>query len=368
MIVKENTNIVQANFMIENRPKFTKDETRLYLTIIGAVNKEDTDFKPLEIPVSEFAELWGMDSSAAYRKIKTALRGLVQKEFFIEGVNQSTGKMRFLSASYLSMAAYEEGQGYATVEISQAFKPYLIALKEKYTQYVLENIMNLTTVNAIRNYELLKQYESLGVRVFTVEEYKKALNIENKYSLNADLRRYVLEPAAKEINQNTDILIDYEIAGRGKKSKIKFTISQNKKIAELSASELEEIDENQMTIDDVLYDKDNDEARVDHIEISDEQALLDARDRRGKICAGFDDKIFDEFTDEQLAELRSLAGDMIDPNDVFREQSILGDLITAKEVVVSTYIRRKILMCNARGSEVKNRYGFIKGAVAENWR
>lgn len=347
MIVKENTTIVQANFLIENRPRFTKDETRLYLTIIGAVNKDDTDFKSLEIPVSEFAELWGMDSSAAYRKIKTALRGLVQKEFFIEGVNNKTGKKRFLSAAYLSMAAYEEGQGYATVEIAQSFKPYLIALKEKYTQYVLENIMSLTTVNAIRNYELLKQYESLGVRIFTVEEYKKALKIEDKYSLNADLRRYVLEPAVKEINQNTDIRVDYELVGRGKKSKIRFTISQNKTVAELLASE-QEVDENQIT----MFDED----------ISAERS-----DAREKICAGFEDEIFDEFTDDQLTELRTLAWNMVDHDDVVREQSVLGNVKLAKEYVVSYYIKRKILMCNSKGEKIKHRYGYIKRAVAENY-
>ena len=348
MIVKENTNIVQANFLIENRPKFTKDETRLYLTIIGAVNKDDSDFKPLEIPVSEFADLWGMDISAAYRKIKTALRGLVQKEFFIEGVNNKTGKKRFLSAAYLSMAAYEEGQGYATVEIAQSFKPYLIALKEKYTQYVLENIMSLTTVNAIRNYELLKQYESLGVRIFTVEEYKKALKIEDKYSLNADLRRYVLEPAVKEINQNTDIRVNYDLVGRGKKAKIKFTISQNEIVAVLPASEQEEIDENQIS----LFDEENDAER---------------RDEREKICCGFDDEIFAEFTLEQLEELRSLAWHKVD-DEAIERHAILGNRRKQKEFAVAEYIRQKILLCNAKSDEVKNRYGYIKGAVAGDWR
>ena len=192
MQVKENTNIVQANFLLENRPKFTLYETRLFLTIIGSINKDDENFTQLEIPVSEFAELWGVESNAAYRKIKTALRGLVQKEFFIEGPNPKTGKMRFLSMSYVSMATYEQGEGYATVEISQAFKPYLLELKKNYTKYILRNILKLSTVNAIRNYELMKQYEGLGKRSFTVDEYKKILRIEDKYKRNTDLRVNVI--------------------------------------------------------------------------------------------------------------------------------------------------------------------------------
>ena len=229
MIVKENTNIVQSNFLLENRPKLTKDETRLFITIVGAVNKDDEDFKPLQIPVSEFAALWGVESNAAYRKIKAALRGLRAKEFFVEGVNEATGKMRFLTASYISAATYEQGEGCATVEISQIFKPYLLELKKNYTRYILENILNLSTVNAIRNYELLKQYESLGKRSFSVDEYKKILGIEKKYSRNTDLRVNVIDTACDEINEKTDISVSYEFLGRGQKGKITFTIEKKEK-------------------------------------------------------------------------------------------------------------------------------------------
>lgn len=235
MQVKENTNIVQSNFLLENRPKFTMDETRLFITIIGAVNKDDEDFSQLEIPVTEFASLWGVESNAAYRKIKAALRGLVQKEFFIEGVNPKTGKSRFLSMSYVSMATYEQGAGYATVEISQMFKPYLLALKKNYTKYVLRNILSLSTVNAIRNYELMKQYEGLGKRAFTIDEYKKLLCIEDKYSRNTDLRVNVIEPACKEISENTDIVVSYKMEGRGQKARIIFTIKPQKQTAPLPA-------------------------------------------------------------------------------------------------------------------------------------
>ena len=156
MVVSENTNIVQANSLVEHRPNFTKDETRLFLTIIGAINKDDDDFKPLKIPVSKFANLWGIDSKNAYKTIQNALRGLRNKEFFIENTNPETGKRRFLTSSSISAAIYEEGEGYETVEISKLFKPYLLALKKHYTSYVLKNIMDLSTVTCIRHYELLK--------------------------------------------------------------------------------------------------------------------------------------------------------------------------------------------------------------------
>lgn len=228
MIVKEKSNIVQANHLIENRPNFTKDETRLFLTIIASINKDDEDFKPLHIPVSEFAELWGIGTNDIYERLKQAIIGLRSKGFVLEDTNPKTGKRRFLTAGTISVGAYEEGAGYATVEISPIFKPYLLALKNNYTKYTLSNIMQLTTVNAIRNYELFKQYESLGCRTFSVDEYRKILGIEDKYPDNTDLRRYVIEPAIAEINEKTDLLVKYHTSGRGKRTELRFDIKRRK--------------------------------------------------------------------------------------------------------------------------------------------
>ena len=232
MMIKPHSDVKMANYLVENRPKMNVDETRLFLTMVASVNKDDIELNTLKIPVSEFAELWGLDPDGAYSRLKEALRGLRGKEFFVEGINPTTGRKRFLSTSYITTAAYEQGYAYATAKISDEFKPYLLALKACYTSYVLENVMQLDTVNAIRNYELLKQYQSLGQRTFSVAEYKQLLRLEGKYSLNADLRRYVIDPAVNEINANTDIQVSYEFIGRGQRAKLKFTIQQKAAIRE----------------------------------------------------------------------------------------------------------------------------------------
>ena len=232
MMIKPHSDVKMANYLVENRPKMNVDETRLFLTMVASVNKDDIELNTLKIPVSEFAELWGLDPDGAYSRLKEALRGLRGKEFFVEGINPTTGRKRFLSTSYITTAAYEQGYAYATAKISDEFKPYLLALKACYTSYVLENVMQLDTVNAIRNYELLKQYQSLGQRTFSVAEYKQLLRLEGKYSLNADLRRYVIDPAVKEINENTDIQVSYEFVGRGQRAKLKFTIQRKTAVRE----------------------------------------------------------------------------------------------------------------------------------------
>lgn len=232
MMIKPYSDVKMANYLVENRPKMNVDETRLFLTMVASVNKDDIELNTLKIPVSEFAELWGISLDNAYHDLKAALRGLRAKEFFVEGINPDTGRKRFLTTSYITTGIYEQGCAYATVKISDDFKPYLLALKAKYTSYVLENVMQLDTVNAIRNYELLKQYQSLGQRTFGVAEYKQLLKLEGKYARNTDLRVYVVEPAVKEINENTDIQVSYEFVGRGQRAKLKFTIQRKTAVRE----------------------------------------------------------------------------------------------------------------------------------------
>lgn len=230
MNVTKETNVAQSNFLIENRPALTKDETRLFLTVIATINKDASEFEFLQVPVKDFADLWGIDPKNAYQQIKDAVVGLQNKSFLIEGINPDTGKQRFLTSSSLSAASYEEGQGYLSVEISKMFRPYLLDLKEKYTIYVLQNIMDLSSVSSIRLYEFLKQYETIGKREFLFSDLKRMLQMEKKYADNTDFRRYVIEPSASELTEKTDLHITYEYSGRGKKTSVIFTIKEKKEV------------------------------------------------------------------------------------------------------------------------------------------
>lgn len=223
----ENVNIVQSNFLIENRPKMTKNELRLFITIISMINKNDSDFDVYEIPVLNFIDLWGLDAKSAYGQVKKALIGLADKKFYLEEID-SRNKKQFIVANYISSGRYSEGDGVAIVEISKCFKPYLLELKNNYTLYILKNVLKLNSVYSIRTYELLKQFESLQKRVFTIDEYKSLLGIQNKYD-NYDLKRKVLDPSKSEINKLTDLTIDYTLTGRGKKAKIEFYITKKEK-------------------------------------------------------------------------------------------------------------------------------------------
>jgi hypothetical protein len=109
-------------------------------------------------------------------------------------------------------------------------KPYLLQLKERFTTYRLKEVIQLKSSFSIRIYELLKQYEKIGERIFLLETLKASLGIgPTEYSLYGDFKRRVLLVAQSEVAEKTDISFKFKEIKEGRKVvKIKFIInSQN---------------------------------------------------------------------------------------------------------------------------------------------
>lgn len=274
--VTGDTNIVQSNFLIERKQKLSLPATQLLFTLTGMINKDDEDLMEYKINVSYFADLWGIDLKLAYQTVADALTELREKGINEHTVNPKTGKKVFTTVGFISFGRYEHGEGYATVRIEPELKPHYIALKNKFTMYSLGNILQLQEnggqVNAMRTYELLKQYQSMGKRTLSVTEYKEQLGlitydkkgnvIKEKYKgSNANLKKYVLDLAIEKINSSTDIETTYEIVGRGNKAKIVFTIRENKKEDTISTTtsdgETDEVNEMPTNLDDGFQEQIN---------------------------------------------------------------------------------------------------------------
>lgn len=229
--VSSRSNVVQSNYIIEHKPKMTEDEQKMFLTLVATINKDDEDFKPLKLRVTDIISLWGLPQKSAYRRVKKSLSGLLDKKFELERI-RSNGTRYTEKTSYISYYAYGEGDGYATIRIDPMFKPYLIGLKnDPYTLFVLGNALRLKGATTIRTFELLAQYAVLGQRVFTVKDYKKKVGIEDKYKgSNANLKKNVLDKVVKQISEKTQLLTRYDLTGRGENALITFVIYRKEKL------------------------------------------------------------------------------------------------------------------------------------------
>ena len=132
----------------------------------------------------------------------------------------------FLQVAWLASARYYTGQGEVAVTFAPALKPYLLQLKSKFTLVEIKNILGFRSIYSIRIYEMMKSCLFKGGMEIEVLELRQLFGLENKYSKASQFRTRVLERAKTEINEHSDLKMDYQEIKVGRKiGFIRFSVS-----------------------------------------------------------------------------------------------------------------------------------------------
>ena len=168
------------------------------------------------------------------------LKKICEKMFRPIDINKGKGDF-ILRAVFVEINANFGSQ--IMFEISPKMKPHFINLSKNFTQYFFENIARLNSGFSIRIYEFLKQYETIGSRTVSLQEFKFFLNIDDdKYIKYSHLKSRVILSAQKELKEKTDISFEFEEIKTGRKiTDIIFFIFKNKKTPPINSSKVEDI-------------------------------------------------------------------------------------------------------------------------------
>ena len=98
--------------------------------------------------------------------------------------------------------------------------PLITRLEERFTQYEMKQISELSTGYAIRLYELLICWRTTGkTPIIELADFRQKMGVlDAEYQRMYDLKKYVLEPSLKQINEHTDITASYEQHKKGGQS------------------------------------------------------------------------------------------------------------------------------------------------------
>ena len=238
---KENDIVTKSNELMDATYRLSLQEQRIIAFLTAEIKPDDQDFKPYKFGINDFCDLLELPRDRYYSALKLATRKLLTRTLQIKKANST------LQLTWLSSAEYFEKQGYVELCFDPKLKPYLLQLKNCFTQYKIINVLRLRSKYAFRLYELLKQYQSLGKRKFSVSELREKLGLKSTELRQwIDFKRRVLEIAKREINAKTDLVIDYTTKKVGRrieyiifsiqaqdKEKIKKVDEQNKRYDEL---------------------------------------------------------------------------------------------------------------------------------------
>lgn len=212
--------VVKSNHIISASYSLSVVEQRLILACITQVRRDEpiTDEVLYEVTAAEFAELCGVHPKTAYRDLKQAAEQLFERKVTI--LFEPNGSRRHAEKQktrWVQTVNYVDNAGVVRLRFSKDILPFLTGLTEQFTRYEFSAVAAMNSMHAIRLFELLAQYETLGEREITIAQVQEWLQLENRYPMFADLKRRVIEPAVAQINEHSPLQVKWEQRKTGRK-------------------------------------------------------------------------------------------------------------------------------------------------------
>lgn len=258
----------KPNFLIGAKYRSPLKENQILAMALANIHHaEETEKGTLRVTMkaANIRKMTNANSGSFYNRLNKIAASMTSKSI---GYNDPE-KQKFEYIAVVVRATYEKG--YFSIEFNPYIKNYLTDIRSNFTRLKLPIMLSFENVYSFRLYEFLRSYAyvpknmqddkktvnkfnnhfslaelklTLGVVNAELDSVKKVL-IESKnpnyekavqaspeqmYEDWTDFKRYVLEPAVKEINEKSDIHVQYR-QGRagvgGKVEEVHFSITLN---------------------------------------------------------------------------------------------------------------------------------------------
>ena len=218
-----NFEVVKSNDLIrKSRHQFSVQQQKALLYIISQIKPNQKDFEFKAFDISEFCEVCGISVNGKnYADLKEALQDMRNKSMWIrtpDGADTLVG--------WLSKVKIEPKKGEVQIRLDEDMKPFLLELRASFTKYSLLWTLRMKSKYSIRLYELLKSYQNLNEKINLPLDFLKE-RIGSEYERWVDVKRFCIETAIKEINEQTDLKVSYQIKKKGRAvDRVIFTITE----------------------------------------------------------------------------------------------------------------------------------------------
>jgi len=208
--------VVKSNALVNAMQDLSLQGTRFLAYVVSCFPRdiEITPGKPYDmtVDVSNFAESFDIDLKNAYREVELLATQLQKK---IIQFRQDDGTR--VKVGIITKQKYHDGEGRASIRFDEDLLPHILALRDKFTKYKIKYVYQFTSAYTWRLYELLIQNKDMKKRDFDLEEFKWKVGVAEKYGAIGDLKKRVIDPSIDEINEYSDIKIQYDQVKRGRR-------------------------------------------------------------------------------------------------------------------------------------------------------
>ncbi|EBN2548707.1 replication initiation protein [Escherichia coli] len=212
-------NVVMSNAISRAAQSLSLAEKRI---IFAAIAQMGGKYAPVRITAQEYANTFGMPIKQAYSQLKEASENFFNRyiRFKLNEVSEidvDVWKIRWLGAY-----KYNDGEANVLLHFTPQVMPYLCELEDNFTKYQLSQACALRSVHSWRLLELFEQMntnkENNGWLSISLEDFHHAMESPDSYKTTFGLlRKYMIEPAVKELTEKDHWMIDWKPIKKGRK-------------------------------------------------------------------------------------------------------------------------------------------------------
>jgi plasmid replication initiation protein len=198
--------------------KFDEKELDLFFSICFKLKEQET--KELVLNFSELRELSQYENRNSSRFIK--ILDTTYNKMLGLNIKIYENEFRWTRFNLFSKYTVDTTQKTVTISLNQEFRYILNELTGNYTKFELIDFVSLKSGYSKNVFKLLKQWESVGKFEITMEEFRKILDIPQKYRMS-EIDKKVLTPILEELPQHFFNLKLQKIKSGKTVSKLLFT-------------------------------------------------------------------------------------------------------------------------------------------------
>jgi plasmid replication initiation protein len=199
----------KSDFFRMARYGLSLQEHRVVYWAILAGQQDGKPFEPVTLSIKEFAELFGLSGGNYYSEIKKLSDKIMSKTVSINYKDEE-GE-HFFRATWMIMVHYHLKTGTVTIAPNPELRPFFEGKPFTTTEFYY--LIHFTSQYAERLYELLKSMpiNKKPILDFDINELVDKLAVPPSCRKNySDLDKRVLKPAVSDINEYTDLLVEYK--------------------------------------------------------------------------------------------------------------------------------------------------------------
>jgi len=210
-MIEKGTLVVKSNKLIEASYRLDLIEQRIILAAIVEARESQKGLEGgfITLEAKRFCQTFGMEEGSVYGQLKTAMDTLFNRFIVVRDIHPESGHERVSKIRWISKASYIDGAGMVQLQFGQDIVPYISRLEKEFTPYRLEKIGAMSSAHAVRLYELLIQYLSLGQREIEIAWLKETLQLGDEYPRLFDFKKNVIDLGVTQINEHSDIAVSY---------------------------------------------------------------------------------------------------------------------------------------------------------------